>query len=142
MSRSTVFGRGPENDLQRFLIDSTRARLLAQGPAGKRAARAQGPSDAQIAVLQLAVRRQLGGDAAPYDAAFLEHVVPVGDARQGTQILVDDQDGEARGLQSLDRAVDLDADERREASVASSRMSMRGLVISARPMASICCSPP
>src|SRR6267143_4949646 len=114
MSRSTVFARGPEKDLQRFLIDSTRARLLALGLAGKGRA-GQRASDAQVAMLQVAVRRQLGGDTAPDDAAFLEHIVPVGDARQGAQVLVDDEDSQARGLQAFDRAVDLDANERRQA---------------------------
>jgi hypothetical protein len=35
MSRSTVFARGPEKDFERFLTDSTRARLLARRPQGK-----------------------------------------------------------------------------------------------------------
>src|SRR5258707_8957579 len=126
MSRSTVFGRGPEKDLQRFRIDSTRARLRVPGLPGKRdVTPTGGASDAQVAVLQAAIRRQLGRDAAPDDAAFLEDVVPVGDARQGVQILVYDQDREARGLQLLDRAVDLDADQRRQA--------LRGLVEDEHP---------
>src|SRR5260221_7675594 len=116
MSRRTVFARGPEKDLQRFRIDSTRARLRVPGLPGKRdVTPAGGASDAQVAVLQVAIRRQLGGDAAPDDPAFLEHVMPLGDAHQGAQILFDDQDSQAQGLQALDRAVNLDAYEPRQA---------------------------
>src|SRR5450759_1820415 len=66
----------------------------------------------------------------------------VGDARERTDVLVDHQDGEAQFLEAGEAAPDLGADQRRQASVASSKINSRGLVISARPIASICCSPP
>src|SRR5262244_426789 len=106
MSRSTVFARGPEKDFERFLTDSTGPRLLARAPQGK--------SHAEEAVLHVAVPREIGRRARPDHAPFLDHVMPVGDARERSEVLVDDQDPEPRGLQALDRAVDLDAHERRE----------------------------
>ena len=36
MSRSTVFGRGPEKDFDKFLTDNTRPRLLVEQLQGKR----------------------------------------------------------------------------------------------------------
>src|SRR5215467_869349 len=107
MSRSTVFARGPEKDFERFLTDSTGPRLLSWAPQGK--------SHAEEAVLHVAVPREVGRRARPDHAAFLDHVMPVGDARERPEVLVDDQDREARGLEAFDRAVDLHADERREA---------------------------
>src|SRR5215831_12625096 len=107
MSRRTVLARGPEKDFDRFLTDSTRRRLLARAPQGK--------SHAEETVLHVAVPRELGRRSGPCDAPFLDYVVPVGDARERPEVLVDHEDREARSLEALDRAVDLDADERREA---------------------------
>ena len=102
----------------------------------------RGCSNVQIAVLDGRVAAQLGARAGPDDAALLDDHVPVGEARQGVDVLVDDEDRLALALEPLQAGPDLGADQRRQPSVASSRISSFGLVISARPIASICCSPP
>ena len=66
----------------------------------------------------------------------------VGEAQQRRDVLVDDQD---RLAARLERASTRQISARMRGaspSVASSRINRRGLVISARPIASICCSPP
>src|SRR5262249_34965016 len=50
-------------------------------------------SHAEIAVLQRDIGAQLGRRALPHDAAFLQHVVAIGDAGQRLDILVDEQNG-------------------------------------------------
>src|SRR5215471_7908409 len=106
MSRRTVLARGPEKDFDRFLTDSTRRRLLASKPQGK--------SHAEETVLHVAVSRELGRRSGPDHAPFLDQVMPVGDARERPDVLVDDEDREARGFEVFYRAVDLDAHERSE----------------------------
>src|SRR5215470_1667968 len=106
MSFRTVLARGPEKDFDRFLTDSTRRRLLARAPQGK--------SHAEETVLHVAIPRELGRRAGPDHAALLDDVMPVRDARERLEVLVDDEDRQARCLEALDCAVDLDAHERRE----------------------------
>src|SRR5258708_25666570 len=72
-------------------------------------------SDAEIAVLQLGVRCEIGRAAAPDHASFFQHVMTVGYLAQRSDVLVDDKDGKSFRFQLRDRAVDLGADERREA---------------------------
>src|SRR5215467_4944319 len=115
MSRSTAFARGPEKDLHRFLTDSTRARLLAARAQGKEIVGVCATSHAEVAMLHFAVAAQIRRSAGPHDAAFLDDVVPVGDAHERPEVLVDDEDRQARSLEALDGTVDLDADEGREA---------------------------
>src|SRR5262245_22257255 len=94
MSCSTVFARGPENDFERFLTDSTRARLLVERPQRKDAG-----LHSQVPVLHIAVPGEIRRGAAPDHAPFLDDVVPVGDARQRPQVLVDDEDRQSRRLE-------------------------------------------
>ncbi len=69
-------------------------------------------SDADIAMHQLRIGREIGAGARPDRAAFLDDVVPVGDALQHVDVLVDQQDRLALRLQRLDAAPDLGADRR------------------------------
>src|SRR3954462_1786140 len=73
------------------------------------------PSYAEIAALQLSIGAELGRAAAPDDAAFLQHVMPVGDARQRPDVLVDEEKRKALGLELGNRAIDLLANERCQA---------------------------
>ncbi len=93
-------------------------------------------------MLDIQARRELRRSAAPHHTAALDHVVAVGDADQRLDILVDQQDRLAVRLQPREAVPDFARISGARPSVASSRISRRGLVISARPMASICCSPP
>jgi len=63
-------------------------------------------------------------------------------AGERVDVLVDHEDGEAFGFELRLAPSDFRADERRDPSVASSSTTSRGLVMSARPIASICRSPP
>src|SRR5512134_1578283 len=72
-------------------------------------------SDAQVAMLHVRVRGELRGRAAPYYAALLEHVMAVGDLRERLHVLVDDEERQPPGLELGDGAVDVLADDRREA---------------------------
>src|SRR6266446_10158091 len=75
-----------------------------------------GPSsDSKIPVLDVFVRGQLRRRAAPDDAASLEDVMGVGDAGERADVLVDEQDGLARGFHALEAAPDLGADQRGQA---------------------------
>src|SRR5882672_8017746 len=107
MSLRTVFARGPENDFERFLTDSTRPRLL-----GRARQRNPSGSHAQVAVLEIRVRREVRRRAVPHDATLFDDGVAIGDARERPEVLVDDEDRQARGLETSDRAVDLGAYER------------------------------
>src|SRR5258708_4346970 len=72
-------------------------------------------SDAEIAVLQLGVRCEIGRAAAPDHASFFQHVMTVGYLAQRSDVLVDDKDGKSFRFQLRDRAVYLRPNERREA---------------------------
>src|SRR6188768_4130164 len=50
------------------------------------------PSDAEILVLHLGRRRQLSRSARPHHPAPLDQIMPVGDAGQRLDVLVDHQD--------------------------------------------------
>ena len=82
------------------------------------------------------------GRAGPDGAAALEEEAAVGDAGELLQRLVDDEDGEARPCSAWIAAQISWRTTGARPSVASSRIRSRGFVISARPIASICCSPP
>src|SRR5215218_1954740 len=75
----------------------------------------RGCSNVQIAVLDGRVAAQLGARAGPDDAALLDDHVPVGEARQGVDVLVDDDDRLALALEALQAGPDLGPDERRQA---------------------------
>jgi hypothetical protein len=101
------------------------------------------PSDAEEAGLEDLVPSQGLGWPGPDHRALLQDVVPVGQREQGIDVLVDHQDGRGPSCLSAPGRRQISARIRgARPSVASSRMSSFGLVISARPMASICCSPP
>src|SRR2546423_5274091 len=68
----------------------------------------------EVALLNILPPGEFGRIAAPDHPAFFEHIVYVGHACERAQVLVDEQDRQPGALQPLDRAVDLDADERRE----------------------------
>src|SRR5215207_3309415 len=75
----------------------------------------RGCSNVQIAVFDGRVAAQLGARAGPDDAALLDDHVPVGEARQGVDVLVDDDDRLALALEALQAGPDLGPDERRQA---------------------------
>src|ERR1700689_1948193 len=76
------------------------------------------------------------------NAAAIENDDVVGDVEGQFRALLDQHDGEAAFLQFADGRHHFGDDLRRQPSDGSSISSTRGLAISARPMASICCSPP
>ena len=86
---------------------------------------------------------ELVGVVGERDAPGLEHVAAVGDLERVVGVLLDEQDRDAL-------AVDLARSSRRSAGPGSARSpsrarraaAARGRAISARPIASICCSPP
>src|SRR3954449_9178808 len=75
----------------------------------------RGCSNVQISVLDGRVAAQRGARAGPDDAALLDDHVPVGEARQGVDVLVDDDDRLALALEALQAGPDLGPDERRQA---------------------------
>ena len=98
---------------------------------------------AEVGVDHARVLGQVVGRAFERDLAHLEHVAVVGHLERGARVLLDQQDGHAGGAQAVDGAEDLLARPAargrgwaRRASAAS------GWLISARPTASICRSPP
>jgi hypothetical protein len=58
-------------------------------------------SNAEIAVLHVGCGREVGRAAGPHHAAALDNNVPVGDARERGDILVDDKNGLAGGARRL-----------------------------------------
>src|SRR6267142_1423291 len=72
-------------------------------------------SDPEISVLDLPILSQFPRIVNPYDAALLQHVVPVGDPRERPDVLVDQEDRHPGGLQPADGLVDLGAHHRRQA---------------------------
>jgi len=76
------------------------------------------------------------------DAAGIKDHHLVGQLERELHVLLDEQDRLAFRLQARDGAADLGDDDRREALGGLVISSTRGLPISARPIASICCSPP
>src|SRR5213592_3271107 len=71
-------------------------------------------SHAQVTVLDVLASPELGRGAAPDDLALLEDVVRVGDPRQRSYVLVDQQDRMAARLEVPEAAPDLPPDERGE----------------------------
>src|SRR6185503_15597814 len=69
----------------------------------------------EVSVLYVRVRGEVGGAAAPHHASLFQHVVAVRYLGQRLHVLVDDEDRETLALELSDRAVDLGADQRREA---------------------------
>src|SRR3954467_14908591 len=74
----------------------------------------RGCSNVQIAVFDGRVAAQRGARAGPDDATLLDDHVPVGEARQGVDVLVDDDDRLALALEALQAGPDLGPDERRQ----------------------------
>lgn len=74
--------------------------------------------------------------------ALLRHLGAVGTGQDLAVVPVHDEGADAGLAHLADDAPDVGGDQRRQASVASSSTSSSGYVISARPMESICCSPP
>ena len=65
--------------------------------------------NAQVALLDVARRRELRRGAGPHHLSLLDDVVPVRDAGERRDVLVDQQDGEAGGLQAGQAAPDFRA---------------------------------
>ena len=110
-------------------ILARRAQLRSHARAGAPARRAAAPSDADV--------------AGQHDAALLQHHRLVGVGQHGAVVAVDDQRADAAGADVADRR----ARSRRRSAAPGLRSPRRGsagcgLVISARPIESICCSPP
>jgi hypothetical protein len=77
-----------------------------------------------------------------HDHALLHDVVAVGELHADLEVLLDQQDGDAFGLDGFSCATISSTITGARPSTGSSRISRRGWFMSARPMASICCSPP
>src|SRR2546422_4461606 len=102
------------------LSPSTRpTRSLGVAVVGKGAAISV-RSYAEVAMLHVHARPQLGRGAVPHHAPLLEHVVMIAEPRDGADVLVDQQNRQAALLQPLQARPDLRPHERRQ--------SLRGLV--------------
>ena len=87
--------------------------------------------------------RKLGRGAGPHHAAFLDHHVAVGEGASARRRSCRSPGSTAARRRSRARQSQISARiSGARPSVASSRMRSFGFVISARPIASICCSPP
>ena len=93
-------------------------------------------------MLQIPRRDEFLRSAAPDRAATFDDGVTVGERMRRSTYLSITRIDCPMGLQQRETAPDLVADQRRETFGGFVRISSRGLVISARPIASICCSPP
>src|SRR5207302_11520213 len=71
-------------------------------------------SHAHIPVLHVGGARQFRRGAAPDDPAPLDEIMPVGDAGEHVDVLVDQQDGKPGALELPEASPDLGADQRRE----------------------------
>src|SRR5437762_3995755 len=71
--------------------------------------------NAQILMLNLRRRRQLRRGAGPHHPAPLDQIMPVGDAGERRDVLVDHEDRLAGGLEPRQALPDLGANERRQA---------------------------
>ena len=100
-------------------------------------------SDAEIALPDRRVGVELGRAAGPRDPALLEDDMPVGELRSGAARTCRSRGspGRSRAARARQRQISWRTSGARP-SVASSRISSRGSVTRARPIASICCSPP
>ena len=98
-------------------------------------------SNADITMHRIGITRHRRAIARPHGAPHNDEMT-IGETLEDVQILVHDQNRLTFALQSRQAISDLGAQQGRKASVASSRIRRRGLVMSARPIASICCSPP
>ena len=76
------------------------------------------------------------------DASERDHVDALGELQRERRLLLDQQDAEAAPVEFAEGLEDLGRDLRREAERGSSSIRSFGSAISARPTASICCSPP
>jgi hypothetical protein len=72
----------------------------------------------------------------------LQHISPVGHIERLERILLDEKDGGAAGVDLADDREDLLDEDRRQAKRRFVEEQHLGLVMMARPIASICCSPP
>src|ERR1043166_2501476 len=71
-------------------------------------------SHAHIAVLHVGSMREFRRRSAPDDPAALDEIMPVGDASERVDVLVDYQEGQTRAFEPLKAAPDFDADQGRE----------------------------
>ena len=98
---------------------------------------------AEVGGAHAGVVAEVGGVTLEDPAAGLQHVAGVRDFQCQIGILFDQENGQSEILVDLNDAVENRADQRGAMpSEGSSRSRHLGRLISARPMASICCSPP
>src|SRR5262245_13857792 len=96
------------------LSPSTRpTRSLGVAVVGKGAA-ISARSYAEVAMLHVRARPQLGGGAVPDHAALLQHIVVIGQPRDRLDVLVDQQNRETALLETRQTRPDLCAHERRQ----------------------------
>jgi hypothetical protein len=98
--------------------------------------------DAEILRDQLFVVHNVAGAAGEHAASGIEDDRLVGDLERQFDILFDQNDRLSVRFQAPDGAADFRDVSGARPSDGSSSSSTRGLPISARPIASICCSPP
>src|SRR5205823_9901580 len=97
---------------------------------------------AQVGLLDERVLEQLLRGAGEDDFAHLKHVAAMGDRERHVHVLLDHEDGGALLVDGADDVEDLLTRRGARPMGGSSMQSSVGRVISARPMASIRCSPP
>ena len=93
-------------------------------------------------VENLRLIRQRCGRTLEHETARRKHMDLISDRHGQLQVLLDQQDGVAALAQPPHDLLDLEHQPGRSPSDGSSIKISSGLAISARPMASICCSPP
>ena len=86
--------------------------------------------------------QQIAGQTLEHDFPGFQHTGMLGDIEGGLGILFDKKDGCSCVIQLLDHGKYFPNDKRARLMDGSSSKSSLGLPISARAMASICCSPP
>ncbi len=99
---------------------------------------------AEVHLQQLRIGEELGAARPAHDPAAVENDGAIGDGEHLPRLLFDDHRGDAfLAPDAAKRREDLLDDERRQTLPAARRAGSRaGLSMSARPIASICCSPP
>ena len=99
-------------------------------------------SAAQVGLAQALVLEEVGRLALQDEAARREHVAAVGDRERDVRVLLDDEDRDA-GLVHLLDDLEVPLDEHGARPIDGSSISISfGRDISARAIATICCSPP
>lgn len=99
-------------------------------------------SNAQVLLLQGGVGLQFRRGARPDNTPLFKDVMPVCDLKQMAQVLVDDKNRLSKRFQFIQAAPYIQPDQRGQALGGPVQDKQLRIVIRARAMASICCSPP